>query len=296
MSDKTPEEVLELARQRMALNKEQARRQRVQIQQARAERDQPWRYVFLAALGILLLALILTPGAPLEQKMYAIVHGLVAQQHNVFLGGLQFPLCARNIGIYGSFLVTMTYLLGRGRSRAGRLPSRPITVTLVMFAVVMTVDGFNSMFAEMGRPYLYTPHNALRILTGIGMGVAISVAALLVFNRALRQDIDQQQRILAGWYELGSVLALNLLVPAAIYANLGFMYWPLAALAFFGIIAELFMVNVLLASLLMGYSRSVTSLAQLARPATVALLPTLGLIATLSILRFWLEGHRLLLG
>lgn len=286
MSERSPEEVLKLARERMARNQVQAQTEQV-LQ--RYETDLPWRALWLIVVAGLLLTLFL-PRVPLNWKMYAIVHGLVAQQHNVFLGGMQFPLCARNLGLYSSFLVTTIYLWTSGRRRAGRIPPWPILATLIALALLMVIDGFNSMFNEMGQPHLYPPHNALRIITGIGMGVGVAVAILLAFNYGLRQDTERQQPIIETWRELGIILGMNLLIPVAIYANLSFLYWPLALLAFFGIISELYVVNVLMVGMFMGYRRSITHLAQLARPATVAFIPALGLVVLLAHWRFWLEG------
>ena len=65
--------------------------------------------------------------------------------------------------------------------------------------------------------------------------------------------------------------------------------------AFFGISGVLYLVSLLLTALVMGYESRVTSITQLARPATVALVPTLLMLGTMSWLRFWLEGQGLIL-
>ncbi len=289
MSNKSADEIVELARQRIAANRQH---QQMQHGQVRQHHDYLWRTTWLAVLGILSLSLLALPGVPLQWRLYAIVHGLVAQQHNIFVGGMQLPLCARNIGIYSSFLVTIGYLWARGRQHAGSFPPRSITRTLIALALIMIVDGFNSMAATMGRVPLYPPSNVLRILTGIGMGTGIAVAFLAIFNQALRQNVQRRQRVVRDWDDMAVIVTLNLLIPIVIYADLGFMYWPLAFLSFVGIISEVYAINVLLASLFMGYHRSITSLAQLARPATVAFLPTILLIGGLALLRFWWEGQR----
>lgn len=260
-----------------------------------APRDHAWRYAFLTAMGVLLLALLFTPGRPLEWKMYAVVHGICAQQHNIILSGMQFPICARNSGIYISFLIALGAFWALGRSRAGRIPPWPITVTLVGFVAIMGVDGFNSLFFDLGMPNLYTPDNRLRTLTGMGMGVSIAVLLHLIINLSLRKDVDDRQPILRNWRELGGVLLLNLLVLAAIYGNLDVMFWPLAFLAFGGIVSVLYLVNVLLVSLFMGYEGSVTRLSQLARPATIAILPTLVILGVMAAARFWLEAQGLVI-
>jgi len=296
MSDQpTTDEILRLARQQIAERKAEAQAAADDATSGRARRETPWRWLFASAAGVLLLALLFSPGAPLEWKMYAVVHGVCAQQHNVLMGGLQFPLCARNSGIYMSFMLTLIYLYAIGRGRAGRIPTWPISALLLAFVGVMAVDGFNSLLLDVGQPHLYTPQNWLRTLTGMGMGVSVAVMLHLVLNLTLRRDVDHGQRVLARWWELAGILLIDLLALAAIYGNLGLMFWPLAFLAFFGITGVLYLVALLLTSLFMGYEGKVSSLRQLARPATVAIVPTLVILATMSWLRFWLEAQGLVL-
>jgi uncharacterized membrane protein len=290
MSEPTPDDVIRLAQQRLAAR---APAEPPLPGEARVER--PWLWMFVSLFGVLLAALAFWPGAPLEWKMYAVVHGVCAQEHNIILGGAQFPICARNSGIYTSFLLTLAYLYATGRGRAGGLPPWPLGVALIAFVVIMGVDGFNSLFVDLGRPTLYTPDNRLRTLTGMGMGVSIGVMLHLVLNKTLRKDVDEGQRVLAGWRDLLAILMIDALVLLAIYGNVSFMFWPLAFSAFFGITGVLYLVSLLLTSLVMGYEGRVTSLKQLARPAAVAFIPTLLILGLMAWLRFWLEGLGLMI-
>jgi uncharacterized membrane protein len=295
MSDPTPDEVIRLAQQQIAARRAEDEAWREADFAAVSRRERPWRLIFAGIFGLLLVTLLFWPGQPLEWKMYAVVHGVCAQQHNIFLGGLQFPLCARNSGIYLSFLLTTIYIYAIGRGRASGLPPWPIVATLVGFIAIMAVDGFNSLAVDIGRQPLYRPDNFVRTLTGMGMGIAIGVLLHLVLVKTLRHDADDDTRILKGWGELIGIIAVNLLVLAAIYGNLSFMFWPLAFLAFFGITGVLYMVSLLLTSLVMGYEGRVTRITQLARPATLALVPTLIILGVMSWLRFWLEGQGLII-
>ncbi|HWQ15396.1 MAG TPA: DUF2085 domain-containing protein [Roseiflexaceae bacterium] len=288
MSERTSDDIIEQARREIAARKAQA-------QGERARREEPWLYLFLGLMGTLTLGLLAWPGAPLNWKLYAVVHGVCAQVHNVDLGGVQLPLCARNTGIYSSYLLTTLYLLALGRGRAAKLPPWPVTATLALLVVVMAVDGFNSLLRDLFLPHLYTPRNELRTLTGIGLGVALAVAMLVILNLSLRKDAEADRRILEGWRELGGALLINLLVLAAIYGNVGLLYWPIAIVAWLGIVGILFCVNLLVVALTMRYEGTVTRVTQLARPATVALLVTLALLGAMSWARFWLEGQGLVL-
>ena len=107
MPERTSEEILEMARGEIAARKAHS----IAL---RSMRELPWRYAFIGLAGVLLLGLLAWPGAPLEWKMYAVVHGVCAQAHNVDMAGMRLPLCARNTGIYSGFLVTVLYLLALG--------------------------------------------------------------------------------------------------------------------------------------------------------------------------------------
>jgi uncharacterized membrane protein len=287
MSQQTSEEILEMARKEIAMRKAQASEQRT-------TREFSWRYAFFGLLGGLLLGLLAWPGVPLDRKMYSVVHGVCAQIHNVQVGGVDLPLCARNTGIYSSFLITSLYLLALGRRRAAKLPPWPITIALILFVVIMGVDGLNSMFVDMFLPHLYTPQNWLRTITGIGMGTSIAVLLLLILNLSLRRDYDSEQRIIGGWSELAGALLINGLAWLAIYGNIEVLYWPVAIAAWLGITGVLFCVNLLLTALFLRYEGTVTRVAQLVKPGTVALVVTCIELGALSAGRFWLEAQGLI--
>lgn len=289
MTDKTPEEVLELARQRIEWRKETERMEATTARKARVDREAPWRYAFFAMLGTLMLGLLFTPGIPLDQKMILVLQGVCSQEHNIVLGGLQFPMCARCSGIYISTVVAFGYALMTGRGQAGRMPPWSINAVLLLLVAFMAVDGINSTLETLGLPTVYEPRNDLRTLTGIGMGTGIGLTMLVMFNLALCGNVDQEQRVLDNWREFALLLAVNFLIVVAIFGNLEFLAWPLAVIVFFGVVGVLFVVNLLFASMFLGYEGDVNRLGQLVKPATVALLATVIMLAALSMLRAWLE-------
>lgn len=278
-----PEDVIAQAQQRIA----------AQRQAARAASERPWRFVFVALLGALLAAFLLLPGLTLEQKLYLALHGVCAQLHNISVGGVQLPLCARDSGMYLSMLLALALLWARGRGRASGLPPWPITAALLALLLLLAVDGINSSLAEMQRAHLYTPRNDLRMATGMGVGIGLGAFVLLVANTALGGGADQRP-VMGGWADLGLALALDGLLLLAILSDLSFLAWPLAILVFLGIVGLLFTIALVVAATLMGYDGAGLRPALLARPATLALLLSLGMLAGMALLRLWLEQRGLM--
>jgi len=258
------------------------------IDQFRALFASPWQPIFIGlALGIG-AGLLLWPGFALEWKLYAAVHGVCGQLHNVELGGLQLPLCARNTGIYGSVSLTVLYLHFAGRSRATALPRVGVLVTLLLLGAMMAFDGFNSLLRDLGLPHAYQPWNPLRTLTGIGAGVGLGTVMVWMFNQTLRADPDEAQPIMR-WRDLAATLGLGLVMLTMMYQNIAIGFWPIAITAWSGLVGVLFSILTIMAGLALGYERRVIRLAQLVRPATIALISTGILLAALAAVRFAID-------
>lgn len=286
MAHMTPDEVVALAQRRVAERKAQPRREPPAT-------FVPWSYVFGGILIALLAGLIAWPGVSLEGKLYAAVHGVCAQIHNVTVGGVQLPLCARNTGIYSSALLSVLTLIVIGRGRAARLPPRPILGVLLLLVGLMVVDGLNSLFVDLGWQHAYTPQNWLRTLTGIGAGLALGVALVFMFNQTLRTEPERAQPVIQYWHELLGLGIVSLGVWGAVYGNVGLAYWPVALVSWSGIVGTVFVTLLLPVAVLMGYRRRVVHLATLARPATVTLVATVVVLVVFGAIRFTSEGWQL---
>ncbi|HRQ41871.1 MAG TPA: DUF2085 domain-containing protein [Chloroflexota bacterium] len=153
----------------------------------------------------------------------ALCHRITERSFTIY--GRQFPLCARCTGMYlGVFLVFLTLLLA-GRARWSELPRLPILLTLIGFIGIMGLDGVNSythFFPEF--PHLYEPRNWLRLLTGMGAGLAMGLFLFPVLAQTLWAETRWQPTIgnfreLAGVVLVGGTAVLLLLSnqPAVLY-------------------------------------------------------------------------------
>ncbi len=251
--------------------------------------EQRWSAVLLGLIAGLLLGVILMPGISLERTLYLALHGICAQSHNLISGGIQMPLCARDSGMYLSELVTLGVVAACGRVRAGRLPPLPVSLIILGLFLLMAADGINSTRDELGMATAYAPRTDLRLLTGMGAGIGLALVVLLVLNTALRRDVDNTQRSLSSWRDLGMVLAVNGLIVAALAADTPLLAIPLALLVTVGVVGNLTVVMLLFPSLALGLTGRVTRMSQLAHPAVIGLVLALTFILALARYRIEME-------
>lgn len=262
------------------------------------QRRLDWRGPVVGLGFIILFALLPTMATALdwERRLFFAVHGICAQSHNLISGGVQFPLCARDSGIYLGLMVTLGMMAALGRMRAGRLPPLPIGLTLIGLMAVMGIDGLNSTVAELGFAPAYPPRDDLRLVTGLGFGAALAVGLLLVANHTfLPPDLlAAEQAPIGSWRDLGIVIGALGLVVAAIAANQAVLAWPLVLLSVIGVTGVMTFAVVLPISAIAGLGGRVRHVRQLALPGIAGFLVALLLLAVLARWKIGLEVSGLL--
>lgn len=188
-------------------------------------------YLFPVVLGLAVLLFIAAPWS-LEHKAHAALHGLCAQRpsHSFWFGDRRLPFDARMTGIYSGFLVSAVYLGWRGRFRAAALPSFASLGVLIAFVGIMAIDGFNSLFLDMGWNNPYQPDNRLRLITGLMTGVALASAIFMLFGMALWRRPRLDQKVIVAPWEPLFMLLLQIPLALLIVSGAGWLYAPLALL------------------------------------------------------------------
>lgn len=204
-----------------------------------------WALVVLGAAYVAAVAaLVFLPGATFIERLRALDGGICAQLpgHSFFPGGQQLPLCSRNTGIYTGFALGFLTLLGTGRIRSSQLPSRWVAVALLALVGLMGVDGFNSLFLDLRLPHLYQPQNPLRLLTGLGAGVAM-VAFITPVTNGLLWRMDDARPSFRSFGQVALVLPALLLAFLAIASQTAWLLYPVAVLSTLGLVMALTLVN-----------------------------------------------------
>lgn len=173
----------------------------------------------LLSLAIIFVAWFLNAPPGLLGKAdaigYAICHRIDSRSFHI--GNLQLPLCARCTGIYLGVVLGAAALMIMRRGRAGNIPPTRIVVVLILFIVLMGIDGVNSYMSLIPRlPYLYQPQNWLRLVTGTLNGVAIANLFFPMFTQTLWDDWRDEAGLQSfrelGWVVLAAVVLILLVL------------------------------------------------------------------------------------
>ena len=243
-----------------------------------------WLFVLLCILAI--LAFALCPGS-LQEKLFAIAYGLDPQRpsHTYFLAGMQLPLEARKLGMFGGFLITYLSLLAAGHTRAASFPPRRITALLVAFIAVMGLDGLNATFFDLGLPHSYSPDLRLRLGTGLLAGIAMAGLLLPALNGSLWREIRLIPALASG-REIGGALLLAAAFFLLVDARPAILYYPIGILGVTGLVVELTLINLIFVLVLARRVGMASGAWDVLPPALAALALTMGELILMSIVRY----------
>lgn len=253
----------------------------------------PWVKISYLLAGMLLTGWLLgTPDGLLgkaDAVGYAVCHRIDARSFH--LGTRQIPLCARCTGQYLGALVGMIYLMILGNRRIGR-PPRSVILPLVAVAIFYAVDGLNSylhLLPNMSRYYLYEPNNTLRLLTGTGLGLGVSVVLVPAFHQTVWTKIDRRPS-LGGMRALAGMVAAALVVDFLVLTENPLILYPLALLSAAGVMLLLTIVYTMVWVMLTKEENQFLELRQLWPWISAGFTTALLQIAALDVVRYLLTG------
>ena len=262
-----------------------------QVQDRIHIRRLPWKSVVFLAVGLVVFGWVInTPGGLLGKADaigYAVCHRIDVRSFH--LGERQLPLCARCTGMFLGALLGLVYQGWKGRHRSG-MPPRSILVFCGFLVAAFAIDGVNSFMNLIpGAPSIYEPQNWLRLLTGTGMGLVISIAVFPAFNQTVCADWDKRPAI-EGWRSMGSLIALSILMDLLVLSENLFVLYPLALASAAGVVVLLVMIYTMVLVMAFRRDNRYQSLQQLAVPLAGCLMLAVLQIAFFDFLRYMLTG------
>ena len=255
------------------------------------------------ALGVALLALgamgwyAITDGAHLVHDPLltggdyvggALCHRLTS--HSFMINGRQFPLCARCTGMYLGVALAFGLLFLAGRGRRTDLPPLPILLTLIGFVGLMGVDGLNSSFHFLPNfPYLYEPQNWLRLVTGMGTGLAMGLLVFPALAQTLWREGDGRP-IIDSARELGGVVLLGGTAVLLVLSNQPTILYVLALVSVVGVLLIVTSLNAVFLLMLVKRDGLAVRWQETAVPLLVSFALAVVQLGTITLLRFNFTG------
>ncbi len=221
----------------------------------------------------------------LESLLDAVGYGLCHQlpERSFFGASVQLPVCARDTGIYLGFMIAFLVLQWTHRDRPTRMPPAVVSVLLALGVAAMVFDGVTS-YAGI-RPTT----NAIRLVTGLLTGYAISAWLLPVLNMELWAEAGRD-RVLGSPSRFAAFVVSLPLAFAAIWwlAPLAGALYPVVVAG--SILFTFIVVNLVIVSLLPPFERRARSVGDLGTPLLIAFVLTLLELWLSAVLKGWVLG------
>lgn len=219
---------------------------------------------------------------------YTVCHRLTA--HSFVFAGRQMPLCARCSGMYLGIALVFVVLLLAGRWRWSEMPPLSILLAFGLMLGVMGIDGLNSYshFFPNG-PHLYEPKNWLRLVTGMGTGLAMGSVAFPALAQTLWKRQERRSSI-GNWRELIGLLGLALVVILLVLSNQTALLYVLSLVSALGVVAILTTINTVVMLLILRREGRAERMSQVIGPLLAGLCLALLQIAVVSYARYALTG------
>jgi uncharacterized membrane protein len=199
----------------------------------------PWRFFLILILFALVsIWMYFAPDGILGKADaigYAVCHRI---DHRSFhIGENQFSVCARCTGQYLGAVLGMVFLGVSRRRRVGRPPWFIIGILLI-WGMAYAVDGFNSflhLIPGTDRFWLYEPSNAIRLTTGMGVGIGISVLLFPAFNQTVWKRYDRRP-VLEGLRDFGLLLSFVFFLVLIVLTENPIILYPLSLVSAGGVL------------------------------------------------------------
>jgi uncharacterized membrane protein len=206
-------------------------------------------------------------------------------EHTLSLAGVPMPFCARCTGTYLGALLALTNVCLKGRWRASRLPPLRVLAVLGLFVAFWAVDGLNSYWHFLsGNALLYVPNNGLRLATGLGQGLALSIVVFPLLNATLWQNSDPRQSV-ATLGELSGIVLQLIALALLLLTGAGMLLYPALLVDVLSVLLLLGLVNTMIVILVLRRENRAQGWRQAVFPLSLGLLLAIGEVSGIALVR-----------
>ena len=250
----------------------------------------PWRWVLFALAFVLTVTwLFLTPEGLLgkaDAVGYAVCHRIDARSFHI--GERPVPLCARCSGMFLGALLGLAYQIAQGRK--GKMPPVLASVLFSLLALAWVIDGSNSFLMLIpGLPSLYQTTNVTRLITGTGMGLAVSAFLLPSFIQTMFTKWRDASSF-ENWKQILGLFLAAAVLDVLILLEIPWILYPLSLLSALGVLVLLVMVYSMVWVMIFNHENIYERFGQLFMPLTGGFIIALVQIGAIDLLRFLWTG------
>lgn len=223
-------------------------------------------------------------------KLWAIGYGVCHQiaARSLHFHDQQAPLCMRCTGMYLGAVLGIIFQLVQGK--LGKYPPLKTILVMALFVLAFVLDGVNSYIHFFpSAPGLYASSNTLRLLTGMGMGLAISAAIAPAFHQTMWEIWDERSG-LDSWKQLGLLILLAAGLALLVLTESTWVVLPAALISTLGVYALLTLIYSMVWAMILDKQNAYTAYRQLLTPLLGGMLTALLQIALFDLGRYLLTG------
>lgn len=249
-----------------------------------------WQWLLLGlALSLFIVWLYLTPEGLLgkaDAVGYAVCHRIPERSFQI--GDRQMPMCARCTGLFLGALLGLVFQVMQGRK--GKMPPVYVMVLFGLLALAWVFDGVNS-FSMLTTviPSLYQTQNWTRLITGTGMGLAISAILLPAFNQTMFKEWENYSGFEA-WYQLLLLLALAAIMDVLVLLEITPLQYLFSIISSGSVFVLLTMIYSMVLVMLFKKENTYDSIKQLLIPLTGGFIIGLLQIGAIDLVRYLMTG------
>lgn len=217
-----------------------------------------------------------------------ICHRITSRTFTVY--GRQLPLCARCTGIYLGIVLSFLILILAGRGRRVNMPKMPILLAMLGLVAIMGIDGVNSYTHFFPNfPHVYEPRNWLRLVTGMGAGLAMGIFVFPALTQTLWQD-QEYKPVLNNFGELMLLFLVAGITIALVLSNQPAILYVLGLVSAAGVLLILTTINVVMLLTLMKKDGRAVNWRDTAVPLSIALIIAIAQVSLITLMRLNLLG------
>ncbi len=205
-------------------------------------------------------------------------------------GGRALPLCARCTGTFLGALLAFVALYAIARGRCSGFPTWRVSAVLAGLMAWWAVDGANSFLSlATGRAWLYAPSNTLRLITGMGCGLALGAVIHPLYQASMWRSAENRP-VLEGMGQLALLAAIGAACVLLLLGWPGAPYELWAALLFICVLGVFTLVNSIVAAMILRREGLAVRVAELVPSTLVGLALSVAEIGTLATLHYLILG------